>query len=288
VKNTFLRESTAREISTRVSRVLRGLGNPEPPLELLEVRELLKLDRVYYRGDKDGVLAESISRIKIAGKQVLARPMLLLHAIQKLDLKALYVPDKKRILLDETLPLIKHRWNEAHEIGHSLLPWHDEMTLGDDVYSLAPSCHEELEAEANHTAGQLLSLGSRFAAMAEDTKPSIKAIQTLNELFENTITSTLWRYIESTHPNLPMVGVITAHPHPARRKSDFDLKNPCRYFVRSPAFATRFSTVTEVSVFSHIESYCGAQSGGPLGQSDIVLADLNGELLPKVVDLMQA
>ena len=104
MKNTFLRESTARDVSDRVSRVLRGLGNPEPPLELLEVRELLKLDRVYYRGERDGVLAESISRIKVAGKQVLARPTLLLDAIRKLDLKALYVPDKKRILLDETLP----------------------------------------------------------------------------------------------------------------------------------------------------------------------------------------
>jgi len=276
VKNTFLRESTALDISGRISRVLRGLGNPEPPLDLLEVRELLNLDRVYYRGERDGVLAESISRIKIAGKQVLARPTLLLDAIRKLDLKALYIPDKKRILLDETLPPIKHRWNEAHEIGHSLLPWHGEMTMGDDLYSLTPGCQEQLEAEANYTGGQLLFLGPRFASMANDTKPSIEVIRSLKELFGNTITNTLWHYVESTHVDLPMAGVVTVHPHRAWRKDDFDSKKPCRYFVRSPAFATRFATITEVTVFSHIQSYCGSQKGGPLGDAEVPLADVNG------------
>lgn len=136
MKNAFLRESTARDIVGKVDWLLRGLGDPEPPLDLREVRELLKLDRVFYSGSSDGPLAESISRLKIAGKQVLARPMLLFEAIRKLDLKALYVPDRKRILLDQSLPEIKHRWNEAHEIGHSLLPWHGEMMLGDDSYTL--------------------------------------------------------------------------------------------------------------------------------------------------------
>ncbi len=275
MKNAFLRESTARDIVGKVDRLLRGIGNPEPPLDLREVRELLKLDRVFYSGSNDGPLAESISRLKIAGKQVLARPMLLYEAIRKLDLRALYVPDRKRILLDQSIPEIKHRWNEAHEIGHSLLPWHDEMMLGDDSYTLRLGCHEQIEGEANYTAGQILFLGPRFATAANDTQPSLGAIRKLKTVFGNTMTSTLWRYIECTHPDLPMAGAITVHPHITRRPDDFSPAEPCRYYVRSPMFATRFSAIDEKTIFRHITSYCGAQRGGPLGEAEIALIDVN-------------
>jgi hypothetical protein len=47
-KNDLIKEKTAQDIDGRIERVLGGLGNPEPPLRLEEVRELLKLDRVFY------------------------------------------------------------------------------------------------------------------------------------------------------------------------------------------------------------------------------------------------
>jgi hypothetical protein len=45
--------------------------------------------------------------------------------------EALYLPNRKRILLDNDLPPLKHRWNDAHEIGHDIIPWHAGMMLGD-------------------------------------------------------------------------------------------------------------------------------------------------------------
>ncbi len=141
MKNILLSDRTRADIDRRIERVLRGLGNPEPPLRLQEVRELLDLDRAYYTGDDDGVLQESINRLKVAGKQVVKRPSLLVQAVKKFDLKALYLPDQKRILLDKSQPKPKHRWNEAHEIGHSLLPWHLDMMLGDDAHCVTPACH---------------------------------------------------------------------------------------------------------------------------------------------------
>jgi len=123
-KNIILSEKTARDIDDRVARVLRGLGNPEPPLRLADVRELLKLDLGYYTADNPGFASETISRIRVATIQIYERPTLLIDAIRKLSLNALYLPDRKRILLDESLPVLKHRWNEAHEIGHSIIPWH--------------------------------------------------------------------------------------------------------------------------------------------------------------------
>jgi hypothetical protein len=127
---------TAADIEKQVQKILRGLGNPEPPLDLRVVRELLRLDRVYYSVSDDGALRETVSRMKVAGTQILERPTLLLDAVRKLSLRALYLPDRKRILLDSSLPALKHRWNEAHEIGHDVIPWHAGMMLGDNEFTL--------------------------------------------------------------------------------------------------------------------------------------------------------
>ncbi len=74
------------------------------------------------------------------------RPALLLEAILKSELKALYVPDRKIILLDEAVPDIKQRWSESHEIVHSILDWHGSVMLGDDRITPIPACHEQIGA----------------------------------------------------------------------------------------------------------------------------------------------
>ena len=90
-KNEILRARTAADIDERVERVLNGLGNPEPPLDLRTVRELLKLDRGYYSANDPGLLQETVSKLRIAGKQVLLRPTLLIEAVRKMDIRALYI-----------------------------------------------------------------------------------------------------------------------------------------------------------------------------------------------------
>jgi len=47
-KNRLLSAKTAQDIDQRVERVLKGLGNPEPPLRLEDIRHLLKLDRRFF------------------------------------------------------------------------------------------------------------------------------------------------------------------------------------------------------------------------------------------------
>ena len=131
MRNVSLGKRTVTDIDGQVAKVLRGLGNPEPPIDLRVIRDLLKLDRGYYSTTDDNLLKEMFSRMMVGGKQVLMRPTLLADAVRTLSLKALYLPDQKRILLDRDLPILKHRWNEAHEIGHDLIPWHTGMMLGD-------------------------------------------------------------------------------------------------------------------------------------------------------------
>ena len=131
MKNLLLREHVRQKIDARVDRILNELGCPPPSLQLEDVLNLLELNREYFTGDDDTLMAQSLSRLKIAGKQVIRRPTLLLDAIKKFDLKALYLPDRKRIMIDSNVPEKKHRWLEAHEIGHKLLPWHGPLMLGD-------------------------------------------------------------------------------------------------------------------------------------------------------------
>lgn len=276
-KNRILSTKTAQDIDQRVERVLKGLGNPEPPLRLEDVRHLLKLDRQYYTARDTSAVREAISRIRVGAIQSFQRPTIIWDAIQKLSLKALYLPDRKRILLDGDLPAKKHRWNEAHEIGHSLLPWHEDVMHGDNRQTLSPDCHEQIEAEANYAAGRMLFLRERFTDEARSFDPSIASIQKLHGAFGNTLSTTLYRFVELSGAEMPVIGIISDHPHKSRRPKSHDPQQPCRHFIQSPAFARRFSRISEKEIFNAIAGYCGSQGGGPLGESELILADDNGD-----------
>lgn len=276
-KNILLLHATRVDIDERVERVLRGLGNPEPPLRLEDVRELLKLDLGYYTASDPGLAREAISRIRVATIQVFKRPTLIIDAIRKFSLKALYLPDRKRILLDSNEPKLKHRWNEAHEVGHSLLPWHEEMMHGDNEHTLSKSCMEQIEAEANFAAGRLLFLRDRFVEEATSSALGLDTIKQLHKRFGNTLASTLWRFVESVGDTQPVVGLMTCHPHPSREPDGHDPAKPCKHFIQSAAFQARFRKLSEVEIFAAVRAYCGAQRGGILGQEELILTDDNGE-----------
>ncbi len=276
-KNILLLHATRVDIDERVERVLRGLGNPEPPLRLEDVRELLKLDLGYYTASDPGLAREAISRVRVATIQVFKRPTLIIDAIRKFSLKALYLPDRKRILLDSNEPKLKHRWNEAHEVGHSLLPWHEEMMHGDNEHTLSKSCMEQIEAEANFAAGRLLFLRDRFVEEAISSALGLDTIKQLHKRFGNTLASTLWRFVESVGDTQPVVGLMTCHPHPSREPDGHDPTKPCKHFIQSAAFQARFRKLSEVEIFAAVRAYCGAQRGGILGQEELILIDDNGE-----------
>jgi IrrE N-terminal-like domain len=277
MRNVALGPRTVADIDGQVEKILRGLGNPEPPIDLRLVRELLKLDMQFYSSTDDGFVREVFSRMKVAGQQVLQRPTLLKEAIQKLSLKALYLPDSKRILIDADVPELKHRWNEAHEIGHSVIPWHEGMMFGDDRLTLTPSFHEAMESEANYAAGRLLFMGDRFREEAMSSAPSIALIRDLSSRFGNTITSTLWRFVEQAEAQRPMVALVTGHPHLSRRKTDFDPANPCRYCIQSPLFRANFGRLTDADLFGIVTGYSGPQRGGALGEAEVRLVNEDGQ-----------
>ncbi len=276
-KNEILNARSAQDINEFVDRVHKGLGRPEPPLDLLAVRELLELDFSYYTKEDPGLMDEAISRIKVGAKRLFREPTLFLTAVKKLDLRAVFVPDGNRIFLDKGQPELKHRWTEAHEIGHSLIPWHRDSMMGDTDFTLTPTCHDTLEAEANYAAGRLLFMGDRFHTECADTEPSFDSINELRKRYGNTLSTTLYRSIDVWGATTPVLGLITDHPHPARRKDDFDEADPCRHFIQSPAFARCFSKLPQTTVFDEVVAYCNAKPGGPIGEADVLLTDDNGD-----------
>jgi hypothetical protein len=278
VLNPELRPKTIADLNAQAEKLLRGLGIAEPPLDLRLVRDLLHLDRQYYSSTNDGAIAETVSRLKVAGQQIMSRPGLLKTAILKFSLKALYLPDQRRILLDQEVPKLKHRWNEAHEIGHSIIPWHGGMMLVDNKQTLLPMCHEQMEAEANYVAGRLLFAGTRFKEQATSSPAALEWVRSLAKSYGNTATSTLWRFVEEAHPGLPMFALVSGHPHVLRRDKDFDSLNPCRYYIQSPAFRARFGQKSATELFQVVSSYCGAQQGGYIGKADVGIVDGNNLL----------
>lgn len=275
MKNAFLRKHTAEDIDGQITKILRGLGNPEPPLRIEDVRELLKLDTKFYSSTDTSIFQETISRMFVGAKQVINRPALLGEALTKFQLKALWLPDRKRILIDNNVPKIKRRWTEAHEVTHSVLPWHRECLFGDTEQTLAPSCHERLEDEANFGAGRLLFLGKRFERESADLKIGLAAVRTLSKAYGNTLTSTLWRFVECLGDQRPLVGLVSIHPHlPVRSAVAVPV---CRYFIRSRAFDEQFPHVNENDVFEITRLYCGRQTGGPLGEATMSLTNVRAE-----------
>jgi len=277
LQNVLLDDRCRGDIDRQIGKLLRDLGNPEPPLRLEYVRELLSLDLAYYSSQDYGVVRETVHRLKVAGKQVLQRPGLLLDAIRKFDVKALWVPDRKRILIDAELPKLKHRWAEAHEVSHSVIPWHESMLHGDQKQTLSLACELQLEAEANYGAGRLLCLQGEFDERFRSSTPDLEHIRILAKEFGNTITSTLWRAVEAL--DVPAFGIVSGIPKPA----DGCGVNEARYFIRSRSFASIFGQCPASELVQAVRSKLRG-GRGPLGQCEIPVLDGNGQLHEFVCD----
>jgi hypothetical protein len=268
-------EYEARAIDQRIERILRDLGNPQPPLRLEPVFELLKLDLNYYRADDPGVLADFAHRIRIAGKQLAARPALALDALRKAKLSALWVPDGKRIFIDESVPKPKHRWIQGHEITHGITDWHQTYLFGDNSSTLDPECHEQLEAEANYGAGRLLFLRDHFRDEARDCQINFDSIKLLKARYGNTVTSTFWRMVEDRDPTSAVFGLVSQHPHYPEIGEGRD-DQPWRDFPRSRAFRRTFARVTAPQAFALIGRHATYRKRGPVIAGTDAIADDNG------------
>ena len=124
----------------RLAAFSRDLGHPEPPLKLADVRALRSLDLRYYSSTDPGLVTELTHRFTLLARKTIPDLRNYLQtALSKSRIWAFWIPDVARILIDTEVPKPKHRWIEAHEIAHSIVPWHRKFLLGDNAQTLDPS-----------------------------------------------------------------------------------------------------------------------------------------------------
>ncbi len=267
-KNFFLSDGTKSSIDKIVSKIHRDIDYQNSVIDLSEVRELLRLDLKYYSSENDSYLSEVIHKFYVGGQRVLENPALLKDVVTKMSLKALFLPDRRRIMLDASLHKSKHRWNESHEIIHSVLPWHDSLMYGDHIGTLSKGCNIQLEAEANYGGGELLFPRKTFLEVVSSFELSMTAARKISSQMGNSLTSTVWRIVESCDQVL--LGIIGPHPQYLHLAPE---KEPIRYLIRSKAALNTFGTLSSEALISAMQSYCAHKTRGPLGDGVCVLAD---------------
>lgn len=274
MQNHLLNLNVVRDIDVRVGKLLDDLGRPDPPLDSSMLREQFRLDQRYYSSSDTGVLRRLAHRLKVGGKQLLARPTLLVDVVKKFGIRGLWMADSREILIDQELPPVKQRWVEVHEIVHSMLPWHGAVLLGDTNHTVSLSCHSEIEAEANYGCGRILFLQDRFI----EELPSYQSL-CFNDLrnrqkqFKNSLTSTLWRAVESL--DVPAFGMVSDHPFRPRVSANLD-DGPIRYFIRSRPFEAKYRTSAN-AIWRYLPNFCKDARGGLLGECRARLDDTNGD-----------
>lgn len=272
-QNILLSPETRSAIDKEVEKLLKDLGNPKPPLDLALVRQFRKLELGHYSAKDTTWIQEKIATMKVAGKEIITDPTELVAVVKELKLKGVLLFDRRRILLDGDEPIPKLRWNQAHELAHDILPWHDGIAHGDPDSTLSMECHDQIEAEANYCAGRLLFIGEAFDLAVRNSNLCFNLVKTLHGKFGNTMTTTFWRIIERT--DRKAFGLVSVHP----KARCGDLGKDVRYFVSSPNFRLEYSKIPLELLF---DAVCTASRGtrGPIGSGVLLVPNDRGESHP--------
>lgn len=271
-------EFERQDIHEHIARLLRDLGNPEPPLRLEQVRALQKLDLTYYSKANLNLLDEIAHRARMAGNDITTTTKRMVDVVKKYGLRGMLMSKEgdKRIFIDDDVAELKRRFLIAHEITHDLLPWHRSLLLGDNESTLNPTFHQAMEAEANYGGRHLLFLGGKFQREARDCSLEWKSIEGLRKRYGNTITTTLWQMVCERDPDSAAFGVVSRHPF-HRDICEKAGNDNVAYFPRSRAFVQHFPGVTTDIAYSAICNHATPRKRGPVGEGESIFYDANGE-----------
>ncbi len=266
------------DINEHISRLLRDLGNPEPPLRLETVRELQKLDLAYYSKSNLDLLDEMAHKARLAGHQITSTAKGMRDVITEYGIKGLLMLKEgdKKIFIDDDVVQLKRRFVIAHEIIHDLLPWHRSLLIGDNEATLNPTFHQAMEAEANYGGRRLIFMGGQFQKEALDSAFDWKTIEQLKKRYDNTLTTTLWHMVCERDPNQPAFGLISKHPYHGDICPKAGNDNVA-YVPRSNALIEHFPSLTHEIAYSAVVEHAGTKKRGPVGEGESVFYDANGD-----------
>ena len=197
-----------------------------------------------------------------------------MDVLRKLNLSAFYLPDVKRILIDEDAPEKKHRWIEAHEILHGVIEWHADFCFGDNQFTLNPQCDATIEAEANYGGGRLIFLGDRFTEEVRSSELNFTNLKKYSTDYGNSLQSTVWRAVEEQAPDRAVFGMVSIHPrHPDIGATDYGERPR---FIRSNRFREQFPNVASNDAYELLEKHARRNRGGPVVEALDSLVDVDG------------
>ena len=131
------------------------------------------------------------------------------------------------------------RFTTMHEIGHYVLPNHQNDLYVCDEQDLSFEAKIEVEKEANEFAAELLFKGDQFTRQANDCEVTPESIKTLSQRYDASFEATARRFVERSARacSLAVFG-------PAQGGGIIDTSRPGRwqhrYTISSAEFRTRY------------------------------------------------
>lgn len=150
-------------------------------------------------------------------------------------LGAYFLP-AKTVFVDFSQQEGRARFTTAHELGHRIVPWHDDAYL-DDERRLFRDTEELLEKEANLAGAHLIFQGKPFFDRAMSFPVSISTPILLAGEFKASLHATIRYYIEH-HPEA-IAGLICGQ----HQRTDGTV--PVFTAIESASFRERFGTIGE-------------------------------------------
>jgi hypothetical protein len=247
--------------------MIQDSGLTKPPIQIEDLLEFLKLHRDFYNLEDPSLIDRVRHRLIIGGQKFT-------KIAKKIGLAALWLPDRNQILVDSSLPAPKQEWASFHDSVHTILPWHKAYFLGDTAQTLNPDFQEKLESEANCGGSGLMFCGKRFTVEALDTIPCWESIKILKNRYKKSWVTTLRRYVGFSH-KIPLAMMVSTPNW--EDKPDTQIYR-WRHFIGSDHFLTQFACIEPESVLEEIDNNTFKRRGGPVGDFNLCLPDVNGDL----------
>lgn len=150
------------------------------------------------------------------------------------NLRAILNPKERLVATHSGMAEARTRFSIFHEIGHFVLPEHQEELFADDDKTLSWWTRSRLEREANQVAAELLFQGNRFSEEALNFRTSVHTVLDLAPRFGASYEAGLRRYTE--RHILPIALVVYEKVPSADDTYIDDEKYRIHYTITSPAF----------------------------------------------------
>lgn len=174
-------ESEIRRAVRRMLRACEVHAPPTPMGRLLEYRRLTAEEQEVLSADTLG------RRIRRLSARFFSRfRYRVLGILDLLD---------RRIVVDTQLHPRRREFIRYHEIGHDVLPWHQEILVVTSELDLTRGVREQFEAEANYFAGHAIFQVDDMGAIQRGRQLAADALAGLAARYNASLTATARQYI---------------------------------------------------------------------------------------------